>query len=146
MNYQLYIINCNNISFSTLSSFVALFSFQGTKVSARIPQYICDFFEPYIRLWWRWGESNSWPSACKADALPAELHPHIPSRFPDWWALVDSNHRPHAYQACALTGWAKGPCRVSSGFVLRCLQLFQLLLLFLLFLSYFVLTAFAFVI
>ena len=43
MNYQLYIINCNNISFSTLSSFVALFSFQGTKVSARIPQYICDF-------------------------------------------------------------------------------------------------------
>ena len=28
-------------------------------------------------LWWRWGGSNSWPSACKADALPAELHPHI---------------------------------------------------------------------
>ena len=22
----------------------------------------------------------------------------------DWWAQVDSNHRPHAYQACALTG------------------------------------------
>ena len=21
-----------------------------------------------------------------------------------WWAQVDSNHRPHAYQACALTG------------------------------------------
>ena len=20
-----------------------------------------------------------------------------------WWARVDSNHRPHAYQACALT-------------------------------------------
>ncbi len=20
-----------------------------------------------------------------------------------WWAQVDSNHRPHAYQACALT-------------------------------------------
>ena len=27
--------------------------------------------------WWRWGGSNSWPSACKADALPAELHPHF---------------------------------------------------------------------
>ena len=27
--------------------------------------------------WWRWGESNSWPPACKAGALPAELHPHI---------------------------------------------------------------------
>ena len=27
--------------------------------------------------WWRWGESNSWPPACKAGALPAELHPHF---------------------------------------------------------------------
>ena len=27
----------------------------------------------------------------------------------NWWALVDSNHRPHAYQACALTCWAKSP-------------------------------------
>ena len=25
------------------------------------------------------------------------------------WAWVDSNHRPHAYQACALTGWAISP-------------------------------------
>ena len=23
--------------------------------------------------------------------------------FVVWWAQVDSNHRPHAYQACALT-------------------------------------------
>ena len=30
-------------------------------------------------LWWRWGESNSWPPACKAGALPAELHPQISS-------------------------------------------------------------------
>jgi len=21
----------------------------------------------------------------------------------EWWALVDSNHRPHPYQGCALT-------------------------------------------
>ena len=27
--------------------------------------------------WWRWGGSNSWPPACKAGALPAELHPHM---------------------------------------------------------------------
>ena len=33
---------------------------------------------------WRWGESNSWPPACKAGALPAELHPHSPSQ--SWWA------------------------------------------------------------
>ena len=26
-----------------------------------------------------------------------------------WWAQMDSNHRPHAYQACALTTWAMRP-------------------------------------
>ena len=26
-----------------------------------------------------------------------------------WWARVDLNYRPHAYQACALTNWATGP-------------------------------------
>ena len=26
------------------------------------------------------------------------------------WAEEDSNFRPHAYQACALTGWATSPC------------------------------------
>ena len=26
-----------------------------------------------------------------------------------WWALMDLNHRPPAYQADALTSWAKGP-------------------------------------
>ena len=29
--------------------------------------------------WWRWGESNPWPPACKAGALPAELHPRLRS-------------------------------------------------------------------
>ena len=28
-----------------------------------------------------------------------------------WWAQMDSNHRPHAYQACALTSWAMSPSR-----------------------------------
>ena len=27
------------------------------------------------RKWWRWTGSNRWPPACKAGALPAELHP-----------------------------------------------------------------------
>ena len=27
--------------------------------------------------WWRWTGSNRWPPACKAGALPAELHPHF---------------------------------------------------------------------
>ena len=27
--------------------------------------------------WWRWWESNPWPPACRAGALPAELHPRL---------------------------------------------------------------------
>ena len=27
-----------------------------------------------------------------------------------WWAKMDSNHRPHDYQSCALASWAIGPC------------------------------------
>ena len=27
--------------------------------------------------WWRWWDSNSWPPACRAGALPTELHPRI---------------------------------------------------------------------
>ena len=30
-----------------------------------------------------------------------------------WWAWMDSNHRPHAYQACALTTWATSPKSVT---------------------------------
>ena len=26
--------------------------------------------------WWRWWDSNPWPPACRAGALPTELHPH----------------------------------------------------------------------
>ena len=36
-------------------------------------------YEPRFRFcnrWWRWRESNPWPPACRAGALPAELHPH----------------------------------------------------------------------
>ena len=56
--------------------------------------------------WWRLAGSNRWPPACKAGALPAELNPHI---FLKWWAKMDSNHRPHDYQSCALASWAIGP-------------------------------------
>ena len=34
------------------------------------------------------------------------------SHLNQWWVQMDSNHRPHAYQACALTSWAMNPfCR-----------------------------------
>ena len=65
-------------------------------------------------LEWRRRDSNSWPPACKAGALPTELRPHLGNLFnyPSLsakWAWEDSNFRPHAYQACALTGWATSP-------------------------------------
>ena len=34
-----------------------------------------------INYWWRWTGSNRWPPACKAGALPTELHPPENLRF-----------------------------------------------------------------
>ena len=44
--------------------------------------------------------------------------------FKKWWAKMDSNHRPHDYQSCALASWAIGPYLVEIkstifGFKLR---------------------------
>ena len=42
------------------------------------------FLEPIwfrsFNRWWRWRDSNPWPPACRAGALPTELHPHIEVR------------------------------------------------------------------
>ena len=43
--------------------YFSLFGFQWTFVQA----FAC---------WWRWWDSNPWPPACRAGALPTELHPH----------------------------------------------------------------------
>ncbi len=52
-----------------------------------------------------------------------------------WWAQMESNHRPHAYQACALTIWAMSPyIRVFSMSYLMSFTLF-LMYCFLLLLS-----------
>ena len=75
--------------------------------------------------WWSQTGSNRRPHACKARALPTELWPPLARRTASarapiawgvvrsigppevshevWWAQADSNCRPHAYQACALT-------------------------------------------
>ena len=75
----------------------------------------------YLKFWWRLGESNSWPPACKAGALPTKLSPQLiisinVSVFCTnclvnqiWWVWQDLNLWPHAYQACALTNWATDP-------------------------------------
>ena len=42
-------------------------------------QYLSEIehFAVLSPSWWRWWDSNPWPPACRAGALPAELHPHI---------------------------------------------------------------------
>ena len=69
----------------------------------------------FPRIWWRLGESNSWPPACKAGALPTKLSPQLINKSMlwfsvcRWWVWQDLNLWPHAYQACALTNWATDP-------------------------------------
>jgi hypothetical protein len=56
--------------------------------------------------WWSWSGSNRRPSACKADALPAELQPPLRSQHTNrslWWVWLGSNQRPPPYQDGALT-------------------------------------------
>ena len=56
------------------------------------------------KSWWSRSGSNRRHPACKAGALPAELRPRTSGKgHAAWWAWVDLNYRPHAYQACALT-------------------------------------------
>ena len=38
------------------------------------------------------------------------------TKFKKWWAKMDSNHRPHDYQSCALASWAIGPYWTSHFF------------------------------
>ena len=40
----------------------------------------------------------------------------LPPVIPAWWAQVDSNHRPRAYQARALTTWAMSPFSYYGSF------------------------------
>ena len=70
---------------------------------------------PPRRHKWDLQDLNLWPSACKADALPAELRSQIYllnfnslRKRPGW----DSNPRPPPWQGGALTNWATRPEKV----------------------------------
>ena len=54
------------------------------------------------QMWWELQGSNLWPSACKADALPAELNSH--KQF--WSGWQDSNLRPSGPKPDALPNCA----------------------------------------
>ena len=48
-------------------------------------QYRAGSFPLSLPLWvWRWWDSNPWPPACRAGALPTELHPHIWVKSDEW--------------------------------------------------------------
>ena len=105
-----YALNCLTILFHTQSfpcaSIIRCSSFEVSlycNVCLRHPNRRCRRFS---KIWiqkpgsiWRCTDSNRGPSACKADALPTELHPR-PSI--NTWARVESNHRPCDYQSHAL--------------------------------------------
>jgi hypothetical protein len=57
----------------------------------------------YRGAWWSQTDSNRRHPACKAGALPTELWPHSRTKLKPWLAWTDSNCRPYAYQAYALT-------------------------------------------
>ena len=72
----------NHLSYEPLSGaapkpgFAFIFSFR----SSCARNCHLHFWFSCVRLpkrWWRWWDSNPWPPACRAGALPAELHPHI---------------------------------------------------------------------
>ena len=99
---------------------ITMFSFQGAYLNL-LERNSVKFllsrrnFNQFL-FWWRLAGSNRWPPACKAGALPAELNPHLfPSLLKKWWAKMDSNHRPHDYQSCALASWAIGPYLASTS-------------------------------
>ena len=58
---------------------------------------------PSWKFMWRCGDSNPVPPACKAGALPSELHPRTVVDHGCWWGILDSNQGPQSYQDCALT-------------------------------------------
>ena len=87
-------------------------SLVGTLASLALPtlQLCLSLSRLSSLFFWSQSGSNWRPPACKAGALPAELWPpNLLDPLAHWWAWIDLNYRPHAYQACALTNWATGP-------------------------------------
>ena len=68
-----------NLPGSCFKCFAFNFSFGKTANPAKL---ICSALSAICPScpWWRWTGSNRWPPACKAGALPAELHPQLTER------------------------------------------------------------------
>ena len=118
------------MSFSFLLILLSLFSFQGTILSfLKLKVQYLTFVK-----YWSLGSNlllfsfalNFVSDKELCEALYICICEHSRRRMKqNWWAQVDSNHRPHAYQACALTTWAMSPYLVEiSGIepLTPCLQ------------------------
>ena len=61
-NWLFFVNRIFDVVVSISTYYFSICSFQGTNTVI-------------LRSQWRWGDSNPWPPACKAGALPTELHP-----------------------------------------------------------------------
>ena len=79
-----------------------MFSFQGASLNLQEIQ---------------WSLSNFWGTSINLYLFT--IHYYLLLRLSEakgvWWAKMDSNHRPHDYQSCALASWAIGPSSKSKS-------------------------------
>ena len=67
--------------------------------------------------WWRWWGSNPWPPACRAGALPAELHPRFRVAFAfskisqalACWSLKIEQQKFHTRFLCRTSSFSSTP-------------------------------------
>ena len=69
------------ISVNTRSNCFTIFRTARRREVMHIVRYVSRLTTPLCGKWWSLAGSNRRPSACKADALPAELRPHCLSIF-----------------------------------------------------------------
>ena len=88
LQFPLCVFDLSQIHISVLFSFVPY-----SRVFLFFPSPLLQSFLPSLSACF---DFSVQPSLMAADTV-------------GWWAQVESNHRPHAYQACALTFWAMSP-------------------------------------
>ena len=90
----------NNIYLSSIVAFAFVFvQFSRCKISLHSAKFCADVSN-FIRKF----DQGASIEKFLRDAVPFGI-----SLLQSWWAWEDSNLRPHAYQACALTTWATSP-------------------------------------
>ena len=97
----------SNYSLSRMACISSWFSLLPTKIIVTLPFEIAIFLK------------RTYYNLCFAVIIQFSRYVLVMSfkaRSPEtlisitWWAKMDSNHRPHDYQSCALASWAIGPC------------------------------------